>query len=208
MKVNDQKISSPYARELVEKISHAVTFREYNKNHRFQVNSATSEKVFLIKSGLLSASRQPDDVLLRFFEGPAIRGLQHLHLVQFSYIMKVIKKSEVAVIDYDEFTQLLSRYDLWPTYARHLELSLTMAIEHSFNVGKKTVFDVVHQQLKELMTEPLEVRMSMTAEQYIRGKAKVSRSAVLAILSDLKSGGYITMIKGMLVSIESIPEKY
>ncbi|WP_416173619.1 helix-turn-helix domain-containing protein [Enterobacter kobei] len=48
----------------------------------------------------------------------------------------------------------------------------------------------------------------MTAERYIRNKTPLSRSGVMKILSSLKSGGYINIEQGKLISIGVLPKKY
>ena len=58
------------------------------------------------------------------------------------------------------------------------------------------------------MSEDESVRGSITAERYIRNKTPLSRSGVMKILSSLKSGGYINIEQGKLISIGVLPKKY
>lgn len=48
----------------------------------------------------------------------------------------------------------------------------------------------------------------MTAEKYIREKTHLSRSGVMRILADLKTGGFIEMEEGRLIKINKLPAKY
>jgi uncharacterized membrane protein len=51
-------------------------------------------------------------------------------------------------------------------------------------------------------------RGSVTAERYIREKTQLSRSGVMRILADLKTGGFIEMEEGRLIKINKLPARY
>lgn len=71
-----------------------------------------------------------------------------------------------------------------------------------------TAYEKIRVQLCELMTEPPSYREKISAEQYIRGKTRLSRSGVMRILASLRDGGYIELEKGVLQKIHSLPDKY
>jgi CRP-like cAMP-binding protein len=48
----------------------------------------------------------------------------------------------------------------------------------------------------------------VTAERYIREKTQLSRSGVMRILADLKTGGFIEMEEGRLIKINKLPARY
>ncbi len=58
------------------------------------------------------------------------------------------------------------------------------------------------------MTESEAFRASTTVEKYIRTKTHLSRSGILKILAELKTGGYVEMDEGRLVKINKLPAKY
>ena len=82
------------------------------------------------------------------------------------------------------------------------------AAEVLFKLVSPTVFEQVRYQLFELMSKPQTLRESITAENYIRGKTRLSRSAVMNVLSALKAGGYITILNGHLKEIKHIPAQF
>jgi hypothetical protein len=55
------------------------------------------------------------------------------------------------------------------------------------------------------MEEEEDYRRSVTAEKYIREKTQLSRSGVMRILADLKTGGFIEMEEGRLIKINKLP---
>ena len=67
---------------------------------------------------------------------------------------------------------------------------------------------MIRQQLIKLMEEDESYRSSVTAERYIREKTQLSRSGVMRILADLKTGGFIEMEEGRLIKINKLPAKY
>jgi hypothetical protein len=52
-----------------------------------------------------------------------------------------------------------------------------------------------------------ELSGSVTAERYIREKTQLSRSGVMRILADLKTGGFIEMEEGRLIKINKLPAR-
>ncbi|MNE79187.1 putative DNA-binding transcriptional regulator [compost metagenome] len=79
---------------------------------------------------------------------------------------------------------------------------------YSKQLSAPTVYEVICNQLLELMNEPESLRKSIAVERYIRDKTHVSRSSVMKILADLKTGGYITIEGGRLIEIRHLPSKY
>jgi CRP-like cAMP-binding protein len=59
-----------------------------------------------------------------------------------------------------------------------------------------------------LMNEDENFRRSITVERYIREKTQLSRSGVMRILADLKTGGFIEMEDGRLIKINKLPARY
>jgi DNA-binding IclR family transcriptional regulator len=67
---------------------------------------------------------------------------------------------------------------------------------------------MIRQQLVKLMEEDEAYRLGVTAERYIREKTQLSRSGVMRILADLKTGGFIEIDEGRLIKINKLPAKY
>lgn len=66
---------------------------------------------------------------------------------------------------------------------------------------------MIRQQLIKLMDEDESYRNAITAERYIREKPSC-RAAVMRILADLKTGGFIEIEDGRLVKINKLPARY
>lgn len=183
-----------------------LTYTVCPAGKRFSFNATNQSKCYVIRSGVISLIRQPDDILLDIFEDPTLRGIIPVHETSDSqHILRVIEPAEIAILDKEQWHSLLTQHNLWQHYAMHLQLVVSVGGEVLFKLVTPTVFEKVRYQLYELMSKPQTVRESVTAESYIRSKTRLSRSAIMNTLSTLKEGGYICIVNGHLKEIKHIP---
>ena len=64
--------------------------------------------------------------------------------------------------------------------------------------------ELVVNSLIRLRNEPLSIRNKQTAADYIIDKTRLSRSTVMALLSELKKQGFLRLSKGMLVNEDDL----
>ena len=203
------KTDSTYCRHIMEKLESKLEYKTFESGHRFTRSTKNQTKCYMIRSGVISIHRQPDDVLIEYIEAPTMRGNIPIHVDNISaYTIRVIVKAEIAIIDLNYFYALLNEHHLWEAFARHLQLIASIMPEVIFKLTAPTVFEAVRMQLYELMEKPQSIRDSVLVEPYIREKIRASRSAIMRILSDLKNGGYIVIENGYLKDIKNIPLKY
>jgi CRP-like cAMP-binding protein len=204
--------NSAYAAELVEKIGTKVNFKAFPRGKRIFLSATQPNKIYVIRSGIIAIHRQPDDILMGYLEAPTIRGMAnayHSNLrFQSEYIIKVVESVELAVIEREAFYTLLHELQLWDVYAKILEMNISILGDHIFKHLSPTVYDVVRIRLPELMSEPDSVRNSVTVEEYIRSKTRLSRSRIMQILSELRVAGYIKTEKGYLVWVKELPKAF
>ena len=80
--------------------------------------------------------------------------------------------------------------------------------EHCAQISQMSAYDIIRFQLVELMQEPEAIRQSITAAAYIKSRTYLSRSGIMRILAELRTGKYITMERGVLIEIHHLPRKY
>ncbi|EPM0023443.1 helix-turn-helix domain-containing protein [Citrobacter farmeri] len=200
------RVDSSYLTILLDTLEPYLTYNICPVGKRFSFNATRQSKCYVVRRGVISLIRQPDDILLDIFEGPTLRGIIPVHETSDSqHIMRVLEPAKIAIVDKEEWYSLLTQHDLWQPYAMHLQLMLGVGAEVLFKHMAPTVFERVRYQLCELMSKPLTVRESITAESYIRSKTRLSRSAIMKTLSALREGGYICMENGYLKEIKKIP---
>jgi hypothetical protein len=71
--------------------------------------------------------------------------------------------------------------------------------EHCAQISQMSAYDIIRFQLVELMQEPEAIRLNMTAAAYIKSRTYLSRSGIMRILAELRTGKYITMERGVLM---------
>ena len=76
------------------------------------------------------------------------------------------------------------------------------------DVVTKAALTPARKRLVELMQEPEAIRQNITAAAYIKSRTYLSRSGIMRILAELRTGKYITMERGVLVEIHHLPRKY
>ncbi|WP_185955870.1 helix-turn-helix domain-containing protein [Limnobaculum zhutongyuii] len=72
----------------------------------------------------------------------------------------------------------------------------------------KSSYLVVRHLLLQLNLLPKEKRYSINIAEFIQERTNLSRSYIMKVLSDLKTGGYITLRKGRLIELNHLPAKY
>ncbi|WP_336220289.1 helix-turn-helix domain-containing protein [Citrobacter amalonaticus] len=203
------RIDDTYLKILFETLEPYLTYASYPAGKRISFSAARQTDCFFIRTGAITLYRQPDDILLDVIEAPTIRGIIPVHKNSESmFVMRAIDAVEIATLAKEQFYDLLTKHSLWEAYARHLQLIASIATEILFKIASPTVFQVVRYQLYELISKPEEIRLAITAESYIRGKTRLSRSAIMNTLSALKTGGYISIENGHLMSIKYIPAQF
>ena len=80
--------------------------------------------------------------------------------------------------------------------------------EHCTMIEHMSTYEIVKFQLNQLILESPTLRANITAANYIMARTYLSRSSVMRIISDLRSAGFITLEKGILIDLKPLPLKY
>lgn len=202
-------VRSGHLKLLMDRLEPHLTYRVYPVGKRLSFSADHQPDCYFIRKGAISLYRQPDDILLEILEAPTLRGIIPVHETSQSlFTLRVVEMAEIATLDKQLFYTLLTEHSLWQTFAMHLQLVASMSAEVLFKLGSPSVFELVRYQLYELISKPQTLRESITAESYIRGKTRLSRSAIINTLSALKRGGYISIENGHLTDVKYIPSRY
>lgn len=198
-----------HVQALLDRLEARLSYRVYQPGYRFIYSFDNQDYCLFLRSGIINMYRQPNDILIEFIDAPSMRGIIPIHPGSKSvFTLKVVTPAEIAILERNEFYALLTELNLWETFSHHLQSICSATIEAMLKLTSPSVFDIVRNQLYELMEKPTEVRENITIESYVRGKTRVSRSSVMKVLADLKTGGYITVENGILKGINKIPRRY
>lgn len=207
--VHAAKADTSHLIKLIEQLEPFLEFEKMPVNTRLtHFGSSSHHKCYLIKSGIISLHRQPDDILIELCEAPTLRGIAKLKSTTDLLVFKVLVPSEIAVIERQKLFELISEHNLWEHFAMHHLEVLSVALEKIVKLSTPKAYDLIRNQLYELINLSATTRESILVEEYIRGKTRMSRSGVMRILSDLKEAGYIVIERGILKEVRHLPKKY
>ena len=123
--------------------------------------------------------------------------------------MRALETSEIARVSLDCFNHIVAQLDLpGEHFSKLLIYTASRVYEHCAQISQMSAYDIIRFQLVELMQEPDAIRQQITAAAYIKSRTYLSRSGIMRILAELRTGNYITMERGILLDINHLPRKY
>ena len=143
---------------------------------------------FLLLQGSVALHRRGDGIVLNSESAPFILG--------------------VSSVPLDCFNHIVAQLDLWEHFSKLLIYTASRVYEHCAQISQMSAYDIIRFQLVELMQEPDAIRQKITAAAYIKSRTYLSRSGIMRILAELRTGKYITMERGILLDINHLPRKY
>ncbi len=193
---------SPYAAQLIDSLK-PYPSRHYARGTRLDFIQGGVRVCHILESGIIELRRSADQILMVRLTAPTVLGLA----VSEAYL--VIKDTAiVSTLPLEEVLQRIEDRGLWEMFARHMMVQTNKLYLYSGQLSAPTSYELVRKQLIELINEPESLRNSISVERYIRDKVHLSRTCVMKILSDLKTGGYIVIEVGRLREIKHLPLKY
>ncbi len=122
--------------------------------------------------------------------------------------VRALETSELACMSLDAFNNVVAQHDLWEHFSKLLIYTASRVYEHCAQISQMSAYDIIRFQLVELMQEPEAIRQNITAAAYIKSRTYLSRSGIMRILAELRTGKYITMERGVLIEVNHLPRKY
>ncbi len=193
----------PWAKQLVESLTPFAPIKSYRKGIRLGLIENDVPVCRLIHSGSIEVHRSSDGLLVVTLPAPGIIGLG----VHDAFLVTA-ETCKVSTLTVAEMQQHISDNGLWEIAAQHMIVVTNKLYSYSKQMSAPTAYEVIRNQLRELSHEPAHLRENVTIERYIRDKTHLSRSSIMKILSELKTGGYIVIKDGRLCEIKHLPAKY
>ncbi|SAF53236.1 helix-turn-helix domain-containing protein [Enterobacter kobei] len=200
-------IPSLYAGELVEKLLPHTPFKSYPARRTLYISSNNANFCYIIAEGKVELCRE-DSIVIAIGKAPLVLGLGSITNMYEGMFIRTLTTCKIGMLSAQEALGLIEKEDLWRPLANHMLIIAAKLYTVGMQLSAPTTYEIICSQLHELMSEDESVRGSITAERYIRNKTPLSRSGVMKILSSLKSGGYINIEQGKLISIGVLPKKY
>ncbi|WP_368541108.1 winged helix-turn-helix transcriptional regulator [Enterobacter soli] len=211
--VSEKKLTAlelkPFA-HIENLISHVLPFAErtiVSKGDIVHYFCDDTRQCFLLLHGSVALHRRGDGIVLNSESSPFVLGVSSQLSSEHLYV-RALETSEIARVSLECFNQIVANANLWQHFARLLVYTASRVYEHCAQISQMSAYDIIRFQLVELMQEPPAVRQSTTAAAYIKSRTYLSRSGIMRILAELRTGGYIIMQRGILIEINHLPRKY
>ncbi|MCV2531854.1 helix-turn-helix domain-containing protein [Enterobacter wuhouensis] len=199
---------SPYAQELIQHLQPYCTTRKMGRGEQLDLQVNGQGFCYLILEGTIAVYRRSDNMMLSTARSPALFGLANLTDIYFNDYLKTVSPCVIGVLTTAQVGEIIKEKALWGLLSNQLMFVYNRLYHNVMPQGAPTAYEMIRQQLIKLMEEDNAYRESVTAERYIRDKTQLSRSGVMRILADLKTGGFIEMEEGRLMKIHKLPAKY
>ncbi|HDR2755480.1 MULTISPECIES: winged helix-turn-helix transcriptional regulator [Enterobacter] len=162
---------------------------------------------FLLLQGSVALHRRGDGIVLNSESSPFVLGVSSQFSSEHLYV-RALETAEIAGISLACFNSVVAQRNLWEPFSHLLIYTASRVYEHCSRISQMSAYDIIRFQLLELMQEPEAIRLNMTAAGYIQSRTWLSRSGIMRILAELRTGKYITMARGVLLDIHHLPRKY
>ena len=199
---------SPYAQELISHLLPESTTRGAARGERLDLQINGQGICYLILEGTVAVYRKSDDMMLSTARAPAVFGLANLTDIYFNDCLMTFSPCLIGTLTTERLNDIIQEKALWGLLSKQIIFAYSRLYNNVMPQGAPTAYEMIRQQLVKLMEEDRSYRLSVTAERYIREKTQLSRSGVMRILADLKTGGFIEMEEGRLITINKLPARY
>ncbi|HGG8843361.1 TPA: helix-turn-helix domain-containing protein [Enterobacter soli] len=198
-----------YIISLIESVSEISAIRYCNARTKVSTHSPDAiPQTLILHKGSAELYRAKDHLLIRNIHAPAILGLNFIFDDVPKIYMMANTESQYEVVHRSRFEESVRKNNLWEALA-YLQMHNTHLLSDVyFSLVGMSSYEILCNCLMDLMNEPEFIRESVSASDYIQRKSSLSRSGVMKILGDLRSGGYIELERGKLKKILNLPKAY
>lgn len=182
--------------------------RKGKSGQKFNLEQSDKRLCFILFSGTGLVKRVNDSLVLSTIHGPCIVGLQDIFHVKSDVQVSSTSEVEYSLVVASDLFSWAEEKGLWKNMCYMLMLSSTRFSEYQKETVGVSNYELICNLLYSLNKESFEIRATTTAMEYIQTRSMLSRSGIMKTLSSLRIGGYITISKGLLIKINSLPKKF
>lgn len=175
---------------------------------------STNAGILLLDKGLLTHCQMPSDTFMQTFSPPSLMGVidgyKNFYDVPSSYRNYFYAETDVTIfyVPLEVFVRIMDKENLWHDISRLLAHRL-LALSLKFQINTQSdAYEIIRTLIIELWNYPEEYRRQIKLPHFIQRRSGVSRSRIMKILMDLKTGGYIETEHGKLTSLHKLPMSY
>ena len=175
---------------------------------KLALNSKDERYCCILIEGCAAIHRASDDLMLSYVSAPMMVGASAFFYPLEHHYVHAKTDIKYVLLKEPDFFKKVADASLWQHLA-HLQAFIIhgFIIRDTLLIGR-TTYQIVCNQLRMLIDEPKIIREEISVSRYILERTQLSRSNVMNILSQLRSGNYISMEKGLLLAINHLPNKF
>lgn len=195
-------------RRLIEAASDPTRIRTAKNRQLITLGQFTEPQTLILHDGLLSFIRGQGHMLISTVKGPMIMSTNIRLSDNFDAYFKSIGYSQYEILPRACFAEAIEQNGLWKNMANLLMFSQSYLINTYADLIGVSTYTLICNQLYALMVEDDDIRLTVTACDYIQSKTLLSRSGIMKILGDLKKGNHIELKRGILLAVNQLPANY
>lgn len=180
----------------------------YPKGSIIRYTADTTRFCFLLQSGSVALHRRGDGMVLNSETVPFIFGISNQKANEEHMYLRTMDECRIGQIPLIKANEIIAQKNLWESLTNLIIYTTGRIYDHCMAISQMSAYDIIRFQLHELMHEPDSIRLHITAANYIKNRSYLSRSGIMRILSELRTGGYISVNKGILMELRHLPLKY
>ena len=189
-------------------VSEPSLIRTAQRRQIISLASFPEPMVIVIHEGLVAAYRNSDQLLLSYFQGPLIVGINEFSELNNFFLYKAYSEVRYEIQPRKEVLEKIDNASIWRETAYLYMYALKRFSEVYQNSAGLSTYELIRINLNALMEEEEELRLSINVSDYIQDKTRLSRSRVMKILSDLREGDFIEVKRGILLKVNKLPANY
>lgn len=171
--------------------------------------------IVLLSTGIGSVCHKENHLYISSAFAPTVLGLIDGYSLYYNvparpqHYFYAETDCEGYFVPLNKFVEIADEQNLWHDVARILAHRLiVMSAREQELVGVDSYLKV-RSLILELWTYPEEYRKGINVVSFIQRRTGLSRSRTMTFLSELRKGGYITIVRGKLTSVDQkLPVAY
>lgn len=176
------------------------------------VKNSSSAKTFFLLDGTMMFCMGSGEKKQNFFLGlsPNIMNIDSATFQHMNFSLESVTPCLIDSIPQVEFKRILTENNLWQDMAEITASRLQAFAMRAMTAGMQTSYEIIRSYLIYLETETTHnLKERYTVIRFMQTFTRLSRSMILRVLSELKSGEFIELDNGKLVRIcRPLPERF
>ena len=153
--------------------------------------------------------RRTDGLVLVRGGGPYVLGLGEALYGRGRHTIYCTTALNIVSLSKEEAFEIVDKESLWSHVANLLAWQLQLVVARDEELTSVDAYTMIRAKLSELYMLKTQFGLSFNIVDFIQQRTNLSRSIIHQVISELKRGEYITIVRGRLVDMKSsLPQKY